>query len=71
MFDGKHAADRTSKLSAGERRLTAMLAMIIAGDRRFVLRIPDEIGPDPTHQAERSRHHHRDNYCKLSHIRGV
>jgi hypothetical protein len=49
IFDGKHAADRTPKLSRGERRLSEMLMMIIGGDRRFVLRIPDEIGPDPTH----------------------
>jgi hypothetical protein len=57
IFDGKHAADRTAKLSAGERRLTEMLAMIIAGDRRFVLRIPDEIGPDPTHPYYANHHH--------------
>lgn len=49
VFDGKHAADRTPKLSSGERRLSEMLMMIIGGDQRFVLRIPDEIGPDPTH----------------------
>lgn len=57
IFDGKHAADRTPKLSVGERRLTEMLAMIIAGDRRFVLRIPDEIGRDATHPYFASHRH--------------
>jgi hypothetical protein len=56
VFDGKHAADRRPKLSSGERRLSEMLMMIVGGDRRFVLRIPDEIGPDPTHPYF-ARHH--------------
>jgi hypothetical protein len=49
IFDGKLAAGTPAKRSAGEKLLEEIVPRIFAGDERFTLTVPDEIGDDSAH----------------------